>query len=76
MVVKLKIVQTSISEEEYEALKKILNKKGMSVKEGVREAIRAWLVENTDFSEDPFVKLEPVEFKLDVECTDHDKILY
>ena len=72
----MKIVQTSLSDEEYEALRKMLKKKGMSVKEGVREAIKSWLVENMDFSDDPFVKLEPIDFKLDVECTDHDKVLY
>ncbi len=48
----------------------------MSIKEGVREAIRFWLVENADFSDDPFVKLEPIDFKFDVECTEHDKVLY
>ena len=47
-----------------------------AVKEGVREAIRAWLIENMDYSDDPFVKLRPVDFKFDVECTDHDKVLY
>ena len=36
----MKIVQTSISEEEYEALRKILKRREMSVKEGVREAIQ------------------------------------
>jgi len=75
-VVEVKIVQTSISEEEYEALRKILRRRGMNVKEGVREAIRAWLIENMDYSDDPFVKLRPVDFKFDVECTDHDKVLY
>ena len=29
-----------------------------------------------DYSDDPFVKLKPVDFKLDVECTNHDKVLY
>ncbi|MGQ9721357.1 MAG: ribbon-helix-helix protein, CopG family [Candidatus Jordarchaeum sp.] len=72
----MKIVQISLSDEEYETLRKVLKKRGMNVKEGVREAIRSWLVENRDFSDDPFVKLEPVNFKLDVECTDHDKVLY
>jgi hypothetical protein len=48
----------------------------MSVKDRLREAVRAWLVMNTDYSDDPFIKLEPVEFKIDVECTDHDRVLY
>mgnify|MGYP005837161059 CR=1 FL=1 len=47
----------------------------MSVKDGLREAIRAWLVVNTDYSDEPFVKLEPVEFKKDVECSDHESPL-
>ncbi|MBS7269525.1 MAG: hypothetical protein KIH10_11905 [Candidatus Freyarchaeota archaeon] len=72
----MKIVQTSLSNEEYEAFRKVLKRRGMNIKEGVREAIRFWLVENADFSDDPFVKLEPVDFKLDVECAEHDKVLY
>ncbi|MEM3565015.1 MAG: hypothetical protein QXR19_17440 [Candidatus Jordarchaeaceae archaeon] len=72
----MKIVQTSLSNEEYEAFRKALKRRGMSIKEGVREAIRFWLVENPDLSDDPFVKLEPVDFKFDVECTDHDKVLH
>ncbi|MEM2957409.1 MAG: CopG family transcriptional regulator [Candidatus Jordarchaeaceae archaeon] len=72
----MKIVQTSLSDEEYEAFRKALKRRGMSIKEGVREAIRFWLVENPDLSDDPFVKLEPVDFKFDVECTDHDKVLH
>ena len=32
VVVEVKIVQTSVSEEEYEALRKVLKRRGMSVK--------------------------------------------
>ncbi len=49
-----KIVQTELETESYNILKEVVKKKGMSIKEGVRQAVKDWTLRESDLNIDPF----------------------
>ena len=55
-----KIVQTELEVESYNILKDIVKKKGISIKEGVRRAIRDWTLRESDLNSDPFFDMSNV----------------
>ena len=53
MAVAKKVVQTELDHALYEFVLKTANAKGLTLKEAVREAIRAWAAQEGDLSWDP-----------------------
>ncbi len=49
-----KVVRTELEIESYNILKEIVKKKGMSIKDGVRQAVRDWTLRESDMNNDPF----------------------
>ncbi len=55
VVLAQKNVQTESPEEEYRMLVKAAKEKNISIKEGVREAVRQWIETSIPLSEDPLL---------------------
>ena len=72
-----KIVQTDLDDEEYQMLVDFLDKRNLTIKEGLREAIRLLLRQELDFKNDPFFKsrMEAQSGRTDV-SEHHDRYLY
>ncbi len=49
-----KVVQTELETESYNILKHVVKKKGISIKEGVRQAIKDWTLRESNLNIDPF----------------------
>jgi hypothetical protein len=49
-----KVVQTELETESYNILKHVVKKKGMSIKDGVRQAVKDWTLRESDMKDDPF----------------------
>ena len=74
----MKVVQTSLSREEYKALREALAKKGMSIKEGLREAAINVISQELKLdSGDPFLSRKSSKGSGLGDLSDkHDKHLY
>jgi len=55
-----KVVQTELKAESYNILKEVVKKKGMSIKDGVRQAVRDWTLRESDMNNDPFFDISNV----------------
>ncbi len=55
-----KVVQTELEAESYGILKEVVKKKGISIKDGVRQAIRDWTLRESDINNDPFFDVSNV----------------
>jgi len=71
-----KVVQTEVTRQEYELLQKASDKKGVTIKEGVREAIKEWAREQIPLTEDPFFNLKPIDFGVKTDSSKIEKLLY
>jgi len=72
-----KVVQTTLTGEEYERLKEATRKTGKSIKEAVREAILTWSEEKSGIhGDDPIFKLKPVSYRDERASERVDEILY
>jgi hypothetical protein len=71
-----KVVQTELSLPEYEALKKVLERNGLTLKDAIRDAILQWTSENYPLDDDSFFQLKPVKFKIKVKSEEIDHFLY
>jgi hypothetical protein len=71
-----KVVQTELEHDDYEELARVASSKNLTIKEAAREALRWWSVSNSDLSEDPLFKLNPVEFKLKIKSGEIESFLY
>lgn len=49
-----KVVQTELEAESYKMLREVVRKKGISIKDGVRQAVRDWTLRESDMNNDPF----------------------
>ena len=49
-----KVVQTELEVESYNILKEVVKKKGISIKEGLRQAIEDWTLRESNLNIDPF----------------------
>lgn len=74
----MKVVQTSLTMEEYEALREVLEKRGMTIREGLRKAALRVITEELKIDpNDPFFTGKPhVGSGLRDASTQHDKYLY
>lgn len=70
------MVQTELEEDEYLLLKKAVEKKGMSIKGGLREAVHQWVTTQIPLSEDPLFNVEPVKTGVKTDSSRLDDALY
>ena len=72
-----KVVQTDLDDEEYQMLVDFLEKRNLTIKEGLREAIRLFLRQGMDFKQDPYFKsrMSAKSGRTDV-SERHDRYLY
>ena len=54
MEIAKKVVQTELNVESYNIFKEVVKKKGISIKDGVRQAVRDWTLRESDIKDDPF----------------------
>ena len=73
---KKKVVQTEIIEQEYELFQKSAKKKGLTIKQGLREAIQQWISTQIPLEEDPLFKVKPENTGVKTDSTKLDKLLY
>lgn len=71
-----KVVQTELEEKEYRLLKEAVDKQGLSLKRGVREAVLQWVSTQIPVSEDPLFKLKPVKTGVETDSSKLDERLY
>jgi hypothetical protein len=74
----MRVVQTTLTEEEHKLLEEYAKKKSKSIKEVVREAVRS-MVEGKVVSEDPIFSGPPASRKTgkdDDGSVEHDRYLY
>jgi len=71
-----KVVQTELEDDEYLLLKKAVEKKGMSLKSGLREAVHMWVTTQIPLSEDPLFNVEPVKTGVETNSSRLDDPLY
>jgi len=71
-----KVVQTEVDPSEYGILEKIVRKRGMTIKEAVREAIESWVGLQTPLEEDPLFKLKPARTGVKTDSSNLDEALY
>ena len=71
-----KNVQTELPEEEYRLLVKTAKENNLTIKEGVREAVRQWIETKIPLSEDPLFGLKPVKTGVRTDSSRLDEELY
>ena len=71
-----KVIQTELADNEYQLLKETLAKRGLSIKEGVREAVHQWLGTQMPIAEDPLFKIKPVQTGVKTDSGQLHKELY
>jgi hypothetical protein len=67
----MKNIQTGLDDKLYRLLKEATEARRMTIKEGVREAVRSWVTEKTSIEDDPFFRLKPMDTGV---ITDSSKI--
>jgi len=70
------VIQTELGNEEYQLLKEALKKRGISINEGVREAVHQWLGTQIPIAEDPLFKVKPLETGHETDSGELDNKLY
>jgi len=73
---KEKVVQTELVEREYELFRKAVEKKGLTIKQGLREAVQQWVGTQIGVAEDPLFKVKPVKTGVKTDSSKLDKLLY
>jgi len=71
-----KVVQTELVDEEYKLLRKAVSKRGITIKKGVREAVRQWIGTQIPVAEDPLFKVDPVRTGVETDSSSLDRKLY
>jgi hypothetical protein len=71
-----KNVQTELPEEEYRLLVKTAKEKNITIKQGVREAVRQWIETSIPLAEDPLFELKPVKTGVRTDSSKLDEELY
>jgi len=72
-----KVVQTTLTGEEYERLKEATRRTGKNIKEAVREAILTWSEEKSGIhGDDPIFKLKAVSYGSERASERVDEMLY
>ena len=68
-----RVIRTELSHDEYVQLKKLVEKKRITMDMGVREVIRQWIVANLQFSEDPLFEIKPVNTRVKTDSSNLDE---
>lgn len=71
-----KVVQTELEMKEYEALRRVVEKRGLTIKQGVREAVQQWIATQIPLGEDPLFKVKPVKTGVETDSSNLDRALY
>jgi len=71
-----KVVQTELEDKEYRLLKEAVDKQGLSLKRGVREAVLQWVSTQIPVSEDPLFSVKPVRTGVETDSSNLDERLY
>ena len=71
-----KVVQTELEMKEYEALRRVVEKRGLTIKQGLREAIQQWIATQIPLEEDPLFKVKPVKTGVKTDSSNLDRALY
>jgi len=71
-----KVVQTELVEREYEIFQKVVEKRGLTIKQGLREAVQQWVSIQIGVAEDPLFKVKPVKTGVKTDSSKLDKLLY
>jgi len=71
-----KVVQTELEDKEYRLLKEAVDKQGLSLKRGVREAVLQWVSTQIPISEDPLFSVKPVKTGVETDSSKLDERLY
>lgn len=71
-----KVVQTELVGEEYELLKKAVEKGGLTIKSGLREAVLQWISTRIPVAEDPLFKVQPLKTGVKTDSSRLDEGLY
>ena len=71
-----KVVQTDLDDNEYNLLKEVITKRGLTLKKGLREAVRQWVLAQIPVSEDPLFKLAPVKTGVETDASKLDGLLH
>ena len=71
-----KVVQTELEMKEYEALRRVVEKRGLTIKQGVREAVQQWIATQIPLGEDPLFKVKPVKTGIETDSSNLDRALY
>jgi len=71
-----KVVQTDLERKEYEILRRVVEKRGLTIKEGLREAIQQWIAAQSSLEEDPLFKVKPVKIGVKTDSSSLDSLLY
>ena len=71
-----KVVQTELEMKEYEALRRVVEKRGLTIKQGVREAVQQWIATQISLGEDPLFKVKPVKTGVETDSSNLDRALY
>jgi len=71
-----KVVQTELEAGEYEMLRRVVGRRGLTIKQGVREAIQQWIAMQTSLDEDPLFKVKPVKTGVETDSSSLDRTLY
>jgi len=75
----MKVVQTKLTNIEYELLRRYAESKGLTIMEAVREIIRKSVLEDRVYPDDPIFVEEPVAKRrgvMDRTSVEHDRVLY
>lgn len=73
---KEKVVQTELTQEEYNLLVSAAKEKALSIKEAAKRAIVEWGLAAADLSRDPLFRLKPVKFRKSVRADQIEEFLY
>lgn len=71
-----KIVQTELEVKEYEILRRVVGKRGLTIKQGLREAVRQWIAAQIPIGDDPLFRVKPVKTGVETDASNLDGPLY
>lgn len=71
-----KVVQTELVKREYEIFQKVVKKRMLTIKQGLREAVQQWVSTQIAVAEDPLFKVKPVKTGVKTDSSKLDKPLY
>lgn len=71
-----KVVQTELDEKDFSVFKRALKRRGVTVKDGAREAIKQWSRAQMSIEDDPLFMVKPVRTGVRTDSSDLDGEAY